>query len=178
MWIESRQYSIRSWFTLFCIEWKQFSILLLNGVCLFPAQFEVIWSQRLHLKCSAGYWMMLLHHDANCKLSLLHIKRFPHLRSCRWHRIPRWWSFQKMQVAYYGWETASGGVFRWLTETASGLPWGRNCWKHRICKWSVIPQKVAKFQAYLILVIFFTQAKFLENKIYTEKTRKLRQNTQ
>ena len=25
---------------------------------------------------------------------------------------------------------------------------------------------------------FFTQAKFLENKIYTEKTRKLRQNTQ
>ena len=32
--------------------------------------------------------------------------------------------------------------------------------------------------AYLIFVIFFTQAKFLENKIYTEKTRKLRQNTQ
>ena len=31
---------------------------------------------------------------------------------------------------------------------------------------------------YLIFVIFFTQAKFLENKIYTEKTRKLRQNTQ
>ena len=28
---------------------------------------------------------------------------------------------------------------------------------------------------YLIFVIFFTQAKFLENKIYTEKTRKLRQ---
>ena len=25
---------------------------------------------------------------------------------------------------------------------------------------------------------FFTRAKFLENKIYTEKTRKLRQNTQ
>ena len=25
---------------------------------------------------------------------------------------------------------------------------------------------------------FFTQAKFLENKIYTKKTRKLRQNTQ
>ena len=33
-------------------------------------------------------------------------------------------------------------------------------------------------QAYLIFVIFFTRAKFLENKIYTEKTRKLRQNTQ
>ena len=33
-------------------------------------------------------------------------------------------------------------------------------------------------KAYLIFVIFFTRAKFLENKIYTEKTRKLRQNTQ
>ena len=33
-------------------------------------------------------------------------------------------------------------------------------------------------QAYLIFVICFTRAKFLENKIYTEKTRKLRQNTQ
>jgi len=32
--------------------------------------------------------------------------------------------------------------------------------------------------AYLIFVIFFTRTKFLENKIYTEKTRKLRQNTQ
>merc|ERR1712055_501719 len=31
---------------------------------------------------------------------------------------------------------------------------------------------------YLIFVIFFTRAKFLENKIYTKKTRKLRQNTQ
>ena len=36
-----------------------------------------------------------------------------------------------------------------------------------ICKWT-----------YLIFVIFFTRTKFLENKIYTEKTRKLRQNTQ
>ena len=33
-------------------------------------------------------------------------------------------------------------------------------------------------QTYLIFVIFFTRAKFLENKIYTEKARKLRQNTQ
>ena len=33
-------------------------------------------------------------------------------------------------------------------------------------------------RAYLIFVIFFTRAKFLENKIYTAKTRKLRQNTQ
>ena len=31
---------------------------------------------------------------------------------------------------------------------------------------------------YLIFVIYFTRAKFLENKIYTKKTRKLRQNTQ
>ena len=31
---------------------------------------------------------------------------------------------------------------------------------------------------YLIFVIFFTRTKFLENKIYTEKKRKLRQNTQ
>ena len=34
------------------------------------------------------------------------------------------------------------------------------------------------YMSYLIFVIFFTLAKFLENKIYTEKTRKLRQNTQ
>ena len=33
-------------------------------------------------------------------------------------------------------------------------------------------------QPYLIFVIFFTRAKFFENKIYTKKTRKLRQNTQ
>ena len=32
--------------------------------------------------------------------------------------------------------------------------------------------------SYLKFVIFFTWTKFLENKIYTEKTRKLRQNTQ
>ena len=30
----------------------------------------------------------------------------------------------------------------------------------------------------LVFFFFFTRAKFLENKIYTEKTRKLRQNTQ
>ena len=30
----------------------------------------------------------------------------------------------------------------------------------------------------LIFVIFFTQANFLENQIYTKKTRKLRHNTQ
>ena len=33
-------------------------------------------------------------------------------------------------------------------------------------------------RTYLIFIIFFTQAKFLENKIYTEKTCKLQQNTQ
>ena len=32
--------------------------------------------------------------------------------------------------------------------------------------------------SYLFFLIFFTQTKFLENKIYTEKTRKLRQITQ
>ena len=32
--------------------------------------------------------------------------------------------------------------------------------------------------AYLIIVIFFTLTKFLEDKIYTQKARKLRQNTQ
>ena len=39
-------------------------------------------------------------------------------------------------------------------------------------------QRVINTVPYLIFVIFFTLAKFLENKIYTEKTRKLRQNTQ
>ena len=34
------------------------------------------------------------------------------------------------------------------------------------------------YNTYLIFVIFFTRAKFLENKIYTQKTRKLLQNTQ
>ena len=38
--------------------------------------------------------------------------------------------------------------------------------------------KLGDSLAYLIFVIFFTQAKLLENKIFTEKTRKLRQNTQ
>ena len=32
--------------------------------------------------------------------------------------------------------------------------------------------------SYLIIVIFFTLTKFLEDKIYTQKARKLRQNTQ
>ena len=35
-----------------------------------------------------------------------------------------------------------------------------------------------ELKTYLIFVVFFTQTKFLENKIFTEKTRKLRQNTQ
>ena len=38
--------------------------------------------------------------------------------------------------------------------------------------------RLTKESPFLIFVIFFTRAKFLENKIYTEKTRKLRQNTQ
>ena len=44
-----------------------------------------------------------------------------------------------------------------------------------ILKWKA-PSK--HLGAYLIFVIFFTRAKFLEKKIYTEKTRKLQQNTQ
>ena len=39
-------------------------------------------------------------------------------------------------------------------------------------------EMVLREAPYLIFVIFFTQAKFLENKIYTEKNRKLQQNTQ
>ena len=39
-------------------------------------------------------------------------------------------------------------------------------------------QNMVMVMAYLIFVVFFTRTKFLENKIYTEKTRKLRQNTQ
>merc|ERR1719350_2437524 len=39
-------------------------------------------------------------------------------------------------------------------------------------------QKYVGMNSYLIFVIFFTRTKFLENKIYTKKTRKLRQNTQ
>ena len=39
-------------------------------------------------------------------------------------------------------------------------------------------KNISTFSTYLIFVIFFTRAKFLENKIYNEKTRKLQQNTQ
>ena len=42
--------------------------------------------------------------------------------------------------------------------------------KQNIIRWGI--------HAYLIFVIFFTRVKFLENKIYTEKTHKLRENTQ
>ena len=41
-----------------------------------------------------------------------------------------------------------------------------------------IPTGIYWVRAYLIFVIFYTRAKYLENKIYIEKTRKLRQNTQ
>ena len=43
-----------------------------------------------------------------------------------------------------------------------------------VLRGSIVEKKQGGW-AYLIFVIFFTQA---ENKIYTEKTRKLRQNTQ
>ena len=43
---------------------------------------------------------------------------------------------------------------------------------------AIIRLRFDKHHTYLIFVIFFTRTKFLENKIYTEETRKLRQNTQ
>ena len=96
--------------------------------------------------------MMLLHHDANCRLSLLHTKRFPicaaagvefsklqvaelldGTQKVKMARlggeiaegkiICRWSTFQKLQVVSLGGETAGGGVFRWLTEPAGGWPW-------------------------------------------------------
>merc|ERR1712173_30968 len=42
----------------------------------------------------------------------------------------------------------------------------------------IVSEYLKSSGSYLIFVIFFTRAKFLENKIYTEKTHKLRQNTQ
>ena len=53
---------------------------------------------------------------------------------------------------------------------------------HEECAEEVAQDKESEsletLEAYLIFVIFFTRAKFLENKIYTKKTRNLRQNTQ
>ena len=46
------------------------------------------------------------------------------------------------------------------------------------CNKAIILQPCMKGRAYLIIVIFFTLTQFLENKIYTQKMRKLRQNTQ
>ena len=52
----------------------------------------------------------------------------------------------------------------------------------RVCSINVVNQaslgQNTPFLADLIFVIFFTRAKFLEDKIYTKKTRKLLQNTQ
>ena len=42
----------------------------------------------------------------------------------------------------------------------------------------IITTNIVCARTYLIIVIFFTLTQFLENKIYTQKTRKLRQNTQ
>ena len=61
---------------------------------------------------------------------------------------------------------------QWLPMTSNDLQWLTD-WlfsANRIQLCSRVP--------YLIFVIFSTRAKFLENKIYTEKTRKLRKNTQ
>ena len=51
-------------------------------------------------------------------------------------------------------------------------------WQRRLSKWAFKGKADQHSSAYLLFVIFFTQTKFLENKIYTKKTRKLRQNTQ
>ena len=53
--------------------------------------------------------------------------------------------------------------------------------KHIFCDFpqgSIKENSLFTVRPYLIFVIFFTRAKFLENKIYTKKTRQLRQNTQ
>ena len=47
-----------------------------------------------------------------------------------------------------------------------------------LCFWSSMRLLRLISEPYLIIVIFFTLTQFLENKIYTQKTRKLRQNTQ
>ena len=44
--------------------------------------------------------------------------------------------------------------------------------KHIFCAIAALLQRIPN------ICHFFTRAKFFENKIYTEKTRKLRQNTQ
>ena len=54
-------------------------------------------------------------------------------------------------------------------EQSSDKVWCYSLFKHTHISWI--------FQSYLIFVIFFTQAKLFENKIYTKKTRKLRPNT-
>ena len=63
----------------------------------------------------------------------------------------------------------SGGVDSEKTELPIGLT-------H--CSADTNTGDIFYYLPYLIFVIFFTRVKFLENKIYTEKTRKLRQNTQ
>ena len=56
-------------------------------------------------------------------------------------------------------------------------PGQRSCiYQRNLCTGCL--QKSDFQNACLIFVICFTRAKFLENKIYTKKTRKLRQNTQ
>ena len=63
-----------------------------------------------------------------------------------------------------------------ITEEHLKMIWWYVVWRRESLL--VIRQVIGDFDLYLIFVIFFTQSKFLENKIYTKKTRKLRQNTQ
>ena len=71
-----------------------------------------------------------------------------------------------------------GGSSGWSWHTPADMQsfWSKDSSNH--LKWVISPTDEMALQPYLIFVIFFTRAKFLENKIYTEKTRKLRQNTQ
>ena len=67
---------------------------------------------------------------------------------------------EKLLLSYFTYPNSSGNV-----KSTSPLHKGK-----RICVGDVPP--------YLIIVIFFTLTQFLELKFYTEKMRKLRQNTQ
>ena len=66
----------------------------------------------------------------------------------------------------------------WSLHTPARRPWNCNCFNkrrtplgERVYDWLRIPtgEWLYSVHSYLIFAIFFTRAKFLENKIYTEK---------
>ena len=105
------------------------------------------------------------------------------------------WAYGKLSLFHLVWIFYH---FRFVTENPRGFflfSSGITTWQHVQCASFMLFLPNAAFvslamfilhgcnitdnaSAYLIFVIFFTRAKFLENKIYSEKTRKLRQNTQ